>query len=145
MKNTEVMKERIRRIDVLFKEIGFELTDKEESSDAFSASFEDDEGITGAVFIDKVSKYLEIIYTFTFGLDSINYIKGNLNTFTRVCYEYGCYYTVGNQYPEISLSVFSKIYFSGLNYESLQDTLDDFADCVESLQEVLEVENEAEG
>jgi hypothetical protein len=35
--------------------------------------------------------------------------------------------------------VFTKIYFSGLNYYSLKDSLYDFRHCVETITEVLDL------
>jgi hypothetical protein len=41
--------------------------------------------------------------------------------------------------------VFSKLYFSGLNVESLGDTLEDFIDCAQELEVLFEMEEGEEG
>ena len=43
---------------------------------------------------------------------------------------------------EISFSVFTKVYYSGLNYYSLRDSLRDFRECVAALMDLLEMGKE---
>ena len=59
----------------------------------------------------------------------------------KICYEFGCYLNLQKN-DEIMFSVFSKIYFAGLNYYSLKETLKDFNGCIESLRELIEIVKE---
>ena len=45
--------------------------------------------------------------------------------------------------PAISFnfSVFSKVYFAGLNYYSLKETLKDFLFCVDDIKDIIEIEH----
>jgi len=42
---------------------------------------------------------------------------------------------------EITFSIFAKLYFSGLNYYSLRDTVNDFRECTDALKELLDIQN----
>jgi hypothetical protein len=57
----------------------------------------------------------------------------------KTCYEYGCYLSIHQTSSEIAFSLYSKIYYSGLTFYSLKDTVRDFRDCVAALAELLEV------
>jgi hypothetical protein len=41
----------------------------------------------------------------------------------------------------LSFSVYSKIYWAGLNYYALKETLYDFIDCVDTLTDLLDPED----
>jgi len=43
---------------------------------------------------------------------------------------------------EISFSIFSKIYYAGLNYYSLKETLKDFRSAVLEIKELTEIKSE---
>ena len=57
-----------------------------------------------------------------------------------ICYENGCYFNIVEDEEEIHFHVFSKIYYSGLNVESLEDTLEDFISCNQELELIFEIE-----
>lgn len=139
MKNSKLMKERIHRVKVLFTELGYEVYEGEASEDSFTAVFEHENGFQGGFFIDSESKFLEIAFTFSFSTRLGSFVQKNLEEMLAICYEYGCYMNLQKLEGEISFSVFSKIYYAGLNYYSLKETLRDFRECVESLTEVCEI------
>jgi hypothetical protein len=70
-------------------------------------------------------------------------MKGKLEEMLKICYEFGCYVSLQQTATEISYSVFTKIYYSGLNYYSLRDSLRDFRECVAALMDLLEIGKEA--
>jgi hypothetical protein len=139
MKYSKLMEERIRRVRVLFRELGYRVRESERSSDTYSAGFEDDEGMQGGFFIDRASRFLELAYTFSFSPTMSEYLKTRLEEMLKISYEYGCYINIQTSRDEIAFSVFSKIYYSGLNYYSLRDSLREFRYCVQALTDVLEL------
>ena len=52
MKYTKLMKERIRRVNVLFKELGYELTEGDMTESTFSSGFERDSEFHGGFLND---------------------------------------------------------------------------------------------
>jgi hypothetical protein len=142
MKYSKLMKERIRRVRILFKELGYELFEGERQEDTYTASFEVGESFQGGFYIDSDNKFLEIAYTFSFSAQLGPLIQRKLEEMLKICYEYGCYINLQTENEEISFSVFSKVYFAGLNYYSLRETLKDYQDCIEALKELIEIEKE---
>ncbi|MBN1797247.1 MAG: hypothetical protein JW822_01630 [Spirochaetales bacterium] len=144
MKKPELMHERIKRVKVLFKELGLKILDSEHDDLTYTAGFEGEEGLQGGVFIDRKSKFLEVSFTFFFSHSMVDFVQQRLEDMLKVCYEYGCYLNLDKTKSEICFSVFSKLYFSGLNYYSLKQSLKDFAACVRALTEVLEIKKDME-
>jgi hypothetical protein len=143
MKYSKLMEERIRRVRVLFRELGYRVRESERSSDTYSAGFEDDEGMQGGFFIDRASRFLELAYTFSFSPTMAEYLKTRLEEMLKVSYEYGCYINIQTSREEIAFSVFTKIYYSGLNYFSLRDSLREFRFCVQALTDILELSGQS--
>ncbi|GAB4365103.1 MAG: hypothetical protein Kow009_01840 [Spirochaetales bacterium] len=142
MRYSRLMKERIHRTQILFKELGYEVIDPDESDGAFSASFQNEEGYQGSFLIDEDSKFLEIVYTFSFSNTLQPYLRSRIEDVFRICYEYGCYMNVQFVQEDTSLSIFSKIYYAGLNYFSLKETLKDFRAAVREIRELTEIKSE---
>jgi hypothetical protein len=139
MKYSKLMKERIRRVRVLFKELGYDLVEGEKSEETFSAAFENDDGFQGGFFIDSDNKFLEFAFTFTFSPELGLYIQDKLEEMLKICYEFGCYLNLQHNEEEIEFSVYSKIYYAGLNYYALKETLRDFQGCIETLKELVDI------
>ena len=142
MKYSKLMKERVRRVGVLLRELGYELLDGEFLEDTYSAGFESDDGFQGGIYIDRESKFLELAYTFTFSANLSDFVQGKLEEMYQICYEYGCHTNIQTSPAEISFSVFSKIYYAGLNYYALRETVRDFREATELLADLLELQNE---
>ena len=142
MKKQRVLKERIRRVKILFKELGYQVAGDERSEDTFTAGFRSNGGAEGGFFIDRHSRFLEIGYTFSFSLAMSDYLKGRLEDMLKIAYEFGCYFNLMSGKREIVFSVFTKVYFSGLNYYALKDSLHDFNQCVDMITEVLDIGSE---
>jgi hypothetical protein len=138
------MKDMIERVETIFSELGYDISEREESEDVYQASFAKGGKYIGSFFIERNSNFLELAYTFTFDLDEEGYLRDELESTLDVCYEYGSYFSILKGENEIHFSVFSKLYFSGLNVESLGDTLEDFIDCAQELEVLFEME-EGEG
>ncbi len=139
MAGEAVLQERKRRIEILLKELGYELSDAEELEEAFSASFQDEEGFIAAYFIDRNSKFLEFSFVYSFAPDFQDYIRDRMDEMLQICYEFGSYVSIVNSRVEIAFSVFSKIYFAGLNYFALKETLRDFRQVIKNLTELLDI------
>jgi hypothetical protein len=137
----KVMQERIRRVRALFREAGYRTSGAEQSDESYSATFTGPKGAEGGLFIDRDSRFLEIGYTFSFSPSLSEFVKERLEEIMRAAYEYGCYPNIVSGKGEIVLSVFSKIYFSGLNYYSLRDSLLDFNRCVEAITDIVDIEH----
>ncbi len=143
MKYSKLMKERIRRVRVLFKELGYDLFEGERQEETYTASFEQGDSFQGGFYIDSDNKFLEIAYTFTFSPKLAAIVQQKLEEMLKVCYEYGCYLNIQKEENgDISFSIFSKVYFAGLNYYSLRETLKDFQESIEALKELIEIEKE---
>jgi hypothetical protein len=134
------MQQRIRRVRVLMREIGYKTEEAERTDETYSATFSGPGGVEGGVFIDRDSRFLEIGYTFSFSPSLSQFVKERLEDIMRCAYEYGCYPNILAGKTEIVLSLFTKIYFSGLNYDSLRDSLGDFNRCVEAITEIVNIE-----
>jgi hypothetical protein len=143
MKFSKLMEERIRRVRVLFRELGYRIRESERSTDTYSAGFEDEEGMQGGFFIDRASRFLELAYTFSFSPTMSEYLKTRLEEMLKVSYEYGCYINIQTSREEIAFSVFTKIYYSGLNFYALRDSLREFRFCVQALTDILELSGQS--
>ena len=141
MNRQKALDQRIRRTSVLFKELGFRIEDAERTEEAYTSAFTNNRGTEGSLFIDQESSFLELGYSFSFSPVVASYLKTRIEKVLRICYEYGCYLSIHRGKTDISLSIFSKIYFAGLNYQCLKETLRDFRLCVEVLTELLEMKN----
>ena len=136
-----VMHERIRRVRALFGEVGYRTAEAERSDDSYSATFTGPKGAEGGLFIDRDSRFLEVGYTFSFSTSLAEFVKERLEEIMRAAYEFGCYANILAGNAEIVLSVFTKVYFSGLNYYSLRDSLLDFNRCVAAITEIVDIEH----
>ncbi len=145
MGDSKVLEERIRRAKILFKELGFRVMGDERTENAFTAAFESKAGTYGGFFIDRQSRFLEIGYTFSFSPNMSVFLKDRLDDMLRICYEFGCYTNIQTSKTEISFSLFKGIYFSGLNYQCLKDSLRDYKRCVEMTTELLDIQREDVG
>lgn len=140
LNNAKIMKERIRRVQILFKELGFSLSGGLEEDGIFAGGFESPDSFEGNYAIDNESKFLELSFSFVFSHDLGAFVKGRLEEMLALCYDYGCYVSFDSEEEEIGFSVFSKLYYAGLNYYALRETLYDFMDCVDDLKELLSFE-----
>ena len=139
MNYSKIMEERIRRVEILFKELGYHILDEEREAESYSAGFENSEGLQGGFFIDRSSRFLEIAYSFSFSLSMYEFFKVRLEEMLKTAYEYGCYSNIQLSRRDISYSIFAKRYYAGLNYYALKENLRDFQQCVKALTEVLEI------
>lgn len=131
------MKDLIERIEAICSELGFRIIDREESEELYQSSFLQNDEICGSLFVEKDSNFLEIAYTYTFDLEEENFLKSHLESMMNICYEYGNYFNIMKGEDEINFSIFTKVYFSGLNVESMQDTFDDFIACNHEIIEIF--------
>ncbi len=145
MKVNRLMQERIRRVTLLVRELGYELQDSSYAEDSYSTGFLTPDGFEAGLFIDADSKFLELAFTFSFAGTMADFVRERLEEVMHVLYEFGCYFTIQSDSEEISLTVFSKIYFAGLNYFALKETVRDFRDALEAIQEVFVIEYQEGG
>lgn len=144
MKPNRLMQERIRRVTVLFKELGYEIHEGDASEDSYSAGFASNDGFQAGFFIDADSKFLELAFTFTFGNGMADFVRERIEEVMHSLYEFGCYFSLQIDEQDISYTIFSKIYFAGLNYFSLKETIRDFREAIDANQEIFEIQLENE-
>jgi len=135
------MNDSIGRVEAIFGELGYELFEVERNEDVYQASFGKNKHFSGTLFVEKDSNFLELVYSFTFDAEEENFLKEHLESMMNICYEYGSYFNIVKEEGEINFSVFSKIYYSGLNVESLEDTLEDFIGCTQELASMFGIED----
>jgi hypothetical protein len=138
------MQERIRRTQVLLRELGYEVHEGEVTEDSYSGGLVAPDGFQAGFFIDADSKFLELAFTFTFGNVMADFVRERIEEMLHTLYEYGCYLSLQIDQQEISYTIFSKIYFAGLNYFALKETIRDFRDAVDANQEIFEIHMENE-
>jgi hypothetical protein len=139
MKQSKLMKERIRRVAVLFSELGYQLVEAENLEECYSAGFQDESGYQGGVYIDRDSRFLELAYSFAFSPEMRNFVRKRFDTMMKIAYEYGCYVSLQTEPHEFTFSLFSKLYYNGLSYLSLKATLLDFLQAVNELKELVQL------
>ena len=137
-----VMNDLIERAETIFSELGYEVFDREQTEDIYQASFGKEKNFDGSFFIENESNFIELAYTYSFDNDEENFLREHLESMLEICYEYGSYFNIIKGSDEIHFSVFSKIYFSGFNLESLSDTLEDFNACNRELALIFELEGD---
>ena len=142
MAKSKLIRERIRRVRILFKELGYDLFDGELYEESYSSGFSDKRGFHSGFFVDNDSRFLELVFTFSFSQRLGAFIQNKLEEMLLVCYEFGCYLNIRRDEESIEFSVFSKIYYAGLNYFSLKETLVDFKECVETLKGSISLQGE---
>lgn len=134
------MTELIERVETIFSELGYDVFDREETDEMYQASFGKDQRFHGSFFIDDGNNFLELAFTYTFDIEEETFLKEHFEPMVDICYEYGSYFNILKGDDEINFTVFAKLYFSGLNVESLGDTLEDFTVCNQELVHVFELE-----
>lgn len=132
------MKEHIERVETIFSELGFDIFDKENTESMYEASFGKNGDLIGSFFLEKESNFLELANSYVFNKEDETFLKEHLETMMNICYDYGNYFNITKDDGEINFSIFSKLYLSGLNVESLQDTLEDFIECNQELVSIFD-------
>ena len=145
MKQSKIMRERIRRAKVLFAELGYEIVDPEERDGVYTAGFHNEAGAKAGFYIDEESKFLEMAFSFTFSPSLAGFLRSKMEDILRLCYEYGSYFNLQQLKKETTLTIFTKIYFAGLNYYALKETLRDFQENICVLRELVEIKSEKKG
>ena len=110
MKYSKLMKERVRRVGVLLRELGYEMLDGEFLEDTYSAGFEGNDGFQGGIFIDRESKFLELAYTFSFSTNLSEFVQTKLEEMHQISYEYGCHTNLQTSPSDISFFLYQLMY-----------------------------------
>ncbi|MBN2531933.1 MAG: hypothetical protein JXB88_03520 [Spirochaetales bacterium] len=138
MKNK--LEERIQRVRILFKELGYSAMNEEQHDDMFTCEIQNDTDFLGGIYIDRNSRFLEIAYTYSFSVNTISFLKSRIEDILRICYEYGSYCNFIEIDDEILFSIYTKVYYTGINYYSLRDTLNDFKKCISNVTRILDLD-----
>jgi hypothetical protein len=138
---SRVLKERVRRTQVLFRELGYRTEGKSEEEGVYSGSFESPSGFEGGFLVDQECRFLELAFSLQINPEHKNFVREKLEEMLSICYDYGCYISLDKLGDDLSFSVYSKIYWAGLNYYALKETLYDFIDCVDTLTDLLDPED----
>lgn len=136
MKNK--LDERIQRTTILFKELGYTIQNEEQLDDIFTCDVRNDREFLGGIYIDKNSRFLEIAYTYSFSMKTISFLKSRIEDILKICYEFGSYCNFIEVDNEILFSIYTKVYYTGLNYYSLRDTLRDLKRCIGMITKILD-------
>lgn len=140
MEYTRLMKERIRRVTVLFHELGYQLDeDPENNHETYTAAFNNADGFDGVIFIDCDCRFLEITHAFFFSTELTEFLQMHITFIQDICYEFGCYFAIRSDGENIVLRLHSKLYYAGLNYFSLSETLRDLSSAVQTLEEQIAI------
>ncbi|MFW5801950.1 MAG: hypothetical protein ACOCVC_07935 [Spirochaeta sp.] len=137
MKHSRLMKERIRRVTLLFKELGYKIETEEYDSDAYTAGFHSTAQPGGFIYIDRECRFMEIAFTYLFSVRLARFLRAQIGIIQDICYEFGCYYVVRNEEEDLIITIHSKLYYAGLNYFSLKETLRDLSAAVQALEEQI--------
>jgi hypothetical protein len=140
MKKSSILKERINRVQVLFKELNFTLHSEQKLHDAYMCEFENKKGLQGSIYLDRHSRFFEIGFTFSFSAMMLEFLRTRLDDILRTCYEFGCYINLNKKEKELAFSVFTKLYFTGLNYYSLKYSILDYSWCVKEIMKIVELD-----
>jgi hypothetical protein len=139
------MKERIRRVEILFKELGYQIEPEDDNEQGYSAAvFQGEEYLFGLT-VDRESKFLELGFTFGFSPSLHDRIRSSMEDLLGICYEFGSYITFTADESEIALSVFTKIYFAGLNYYALKETVRDLYSTITMIKELFQLKDQLVG
>ncbi len=145
MKNSRILLERVRRTQILCKELAYIIDDEELDELSFAATIHNQDGDEFAISIEADSKFLEFAFTFLFPAGFHDFIRDRMEEFLQICYQYGCYTAIIAHEDEIAVSVFSKLYFAGLQYYALKETLRDLRHAVKEIEELYDVNNVLKG
>jgi hypothetical protein len=137
MRGSKLMKSRIRRVQVVLKELGYDVYPGIDDQGVFSGEFADDKGFRAFYSIDPECRFVEFIFTFEFSDSLAEFLKTNIEEVLTVCYETGTYVRFEKPGEGFGFAIFAKVYYSGLSYSSVKDTLYDFKDCVVALSSIL--------
>lgn len=138
MKNK--LEERIQRVRILFKELGYSTLNEEQHDDMFTCEIQSDTIFLGGIYIDRKSRFLEIAYTYSFSLKTLSFLKSRIEDILRICYEFGSYCNFIEIDDELLFSIYTKVYYTGINYYSLRDTLKDFRKCIGNISRILDLD-----
>ena len=144
MHNRSRLNERVHRTKILFRELQYSLRDEMSTDEMYTCEVVDDQNeFAGGIYVDSGSKFLEIAYTYSFSDSMFTFLKSRIAEILSICYEYGSYCNMTDdmddaEKPGLLFSIYAKIYYSGLNYHSLRDTLRDFRRCVHAVTGILD-------
>ena len=142
MSNNTILEERRQRVEVLLKELQYEIVDREDMKDSCSATIQDSPEFIATYYIDQHNNFVEFSFVFSFSPDFQDYLRDRMEEMLQICYEFGIYINIINNREEIIFSIFSKIYYSGLNYHTLKHTLNDLKDATQNLKQLLDIREE---
>jgi len=130
---------KIKIFTTLIKESGYTLEREflQKSKYFHSHIYDLNNNYKFSVFFSQEKKYIELYYEYTFSLALLQLIESNIKNVFSLCYEYGCYAKIKKIYIKndlyLQISVNTKLYFSGLNYFSFNECIEDFIKVLDSL------------
>lgn len=132
-----IRQERQFRSQLLLRELGYKLSDLRTETGTWSVMFQDGDFV-GTACIEPDQGFLELACTFRFSTREQDFLRERMDSLMHCCYRYGCYFTIVTEKAEIKISLFSKLYFSGLQYYALEETCTDLRNAVEELRKLFE-------
>lgn len=137
--------ERVFRAQLLLRQAGMRFDEAAAAGDSWLLPISGPEGFRGSAAIEGDQAFLELGCVFRFDAREAEFLRARMEDFMRVCYQYGCYHTIGNENGSILISVFSKLYFSGLEYYALRDTLADLQLAAQDLRRLFDAGGPSRG
>jgi len=131
------MEQRIFRVQVLLKELGLEISQPEKSGGTWSCRIRDNQGFHALAAIDIDQLFLELGVSFRFSNREMDLLRNKIDLLMGICYRFGCYHTITINDQEILISLFSKLYFSGLQYYALEETCADLKSALVEVQHLF--------
>jgi hypothetical protein len=130
-------RENIRRVSALLGEFGWPVESGAEGAGDWIARFT----AYGAALQAQVSEgraFVEFSAFFVFDGAFADFLSDRVDEFQRIAYHYGCYQLTEAADRKITISVHTKLYFSGLQYYALKEAVGDLAAAAHELRVLFE-------
>lgn len=137
MNISSLTKERKRRVESIIKELGMQVQNVNVFEGGLSASILKSKKLVAHFKIEDDFKFLELSYGFIIPEILYEQFRHILPELMECCYENGVYFHVNHQENSYNFAIFTKVYYSGLNYYSFRDTLGDMKRAIKSLTDTL--------
>jgi hypothetical protein len=137
MPECAVFRENVRRVSVLLGELGWAAGPSEKVADGWAARI----AVDGAELQAQLAEdrnFVEFSAFFTFDAAFADFLAERVDEFQRIAYHYGCYQLTEAVDRKITISVHTKLYFSGLQYYALKEAVGDLAAAVRELRVLFE-------
>ncbi len=119
-----VFEDNVRRVRSLLGELGLPGIREQQATGMWQSAFlvADVEMMTT---VNQDCPFLELSVNFHFEPGFADFLMNRMDDFQQLCYQKGCYHLISLENVIITVSVCSKLYYSGFQYYALKETIDD--------------------